>query len=996
LVDGKKQPKLIDKLGPKWTDEELQTFFDEFRQSESNWKKIASCLPGRSPSQCEELYNMHKTLLTLQNITAVVLQGAMQDVYINQAKEWEQSDHSQQTSGATEKGDASNAAGASSRKRRAHLEGRGSEAETRKKGLAGAASRPKAVRSARGGNRVSLSASEEGAAKPSASNRSALKAGRVGAASAATRTPSGARSIGTAEARTTPQSSRAVGKRTPRLNPGRAEASVARAAHALTSLPADPDDLGTPSRGHRKRSRQLFHDPTSPTIDDDATESVAALLALMASPPPSTCKAPRAKAEHAVRTGPAASDAEEDPHPTMSSTSTTTDNAPSEVTPTKSQTSRRSRKPARERAPKPPGRGVKRARGSMVEDSQSDVDDFGFNSRSNLNHFNNLINSNSNLNSNKRVSFGLSSSTAQASSKPAPCSSHAGISQRDLSVDQSDAAEVDERRLSSVSVTTPGHHPAGAVDVSASRPNVEMSLPAKLRKKKSKYGAAGEEAARAEVEMDSSPELPRPTRLAQTPQERLRNALLSPKLRRWCQFEWFYSAIDRPWFAQNEFMEYLDHLGMSQVTRLTRAEWCMIRASLGRPRRLSLPFLREERQKLENYRKEARLWYQKPGDLPDTFPGPLLVGQSVVAVHPKTRQMHDGQVLTVDRDKARVQFHCVQLGSELVADTEVMPRDPLDNLPESKKRVLKDLGVQSELAVQHSLVRKLHQVFADDASPDGTALGPMATIAEEAEPGRAWGMGAHALATSSGVELQQEEAACLNEYACSLERKEVLVKQLREMNNLAETSKSAVSEQFRDQYAKVVIDLRNANLAVDTCRAHLLEWQARGSSKTSIVATSAHAGLNDPTAQARVVQGAVHTARRCAAMLLEASQLEITQDASPAGADDEDLKMHGNDDHAGDSPGREGAFLRALSESQLDDARGSSQHPTSVCQLMVSCVAMLFLVQGCCDMGSHDPSMIQCLDQMMSSLQPRFGRNVHFVKDMERSVASIKELCMRS
>lgn len=96
-----------------------------------------------------------------------------------------------------------------------------------------------------------------------------------------------------------------------------------------------------------------------------------------------------------------------------------------------------------------------------------------------------------------------------------------------------------------------------------------------------------------------------------------------------------------------------------------------------------------------------------------------------------------------------------------------------------------------------------------------------------------------------------------------------------------------MSEQFRDQYAKVVIDLRNANLAVDTCRAHLLEWQARGSSKTSIVATSAHAGLNDPTAQARVVQGAVHTARRCAAMLLEASQLEITQDASPAGADDE-------------------------------------------------------------------------------------------------------------
>lgn len=48
-----------------------------------------------------------------------------------------------------------------------------------------------------------------------------------------------------------------------------------------------------------------------------------------------------------------------------------------------------------------------------------------------------------------------------------------------------------------------------------------------------------------------------------------------------------------------------------QVTRLTRAEWSMIRASLGKPRRLSLPFLREERQKLENYRKDVRAAYQR-------------------------------------------------------------------------------------------------------------------------------------------------------------------------------------------------------------------------------------------------------------------------------------------------------------------------------------------------------------------------------------------------
>jgi len=60
-------------------------------------------------------------------------------------------------------------------------------------------------------------------------------------------------------------------------------------------------------------------------------------------------------------------------------------------------------------------------------------------------------------------------------------------------------------------------------------------------------------------------------------------------------------------------------------------------------------------------------------DFPEAYPGPLLVGQRVTARHPKTRQIHDGQVLTVDADKARVQFHSMELGSELLKDTDVMP-----------------------------------------------------------------------------------------------------------------------------------------------------------------------------------------------------------------------------------------------------------------------------------------------------------------------------------
>lgn len=48
-------------------------------------------------------------------------------------------------------------------------------------------------------------------------------------------------------------------------------------------------------------------------------------------------------------------------------------------------------------------------------------------------------------------------------------------------------------------------------------------------------------------------------------------------MRQWCTYEWFYSAIDYPWFAKREFMEYLDHVGLGHVSRLTRIEWGVIR-----------------------------------------------------------------------------------------------------------------------------------------------------------------------------------------------------------------------------------------------------------------------------------------------------------------------------------------------------------------------------------------------------------------------------------
>lgn len=55
-------------------------------------------------------------------------------------------------------------------------------------------------------------------------------------------------------------------------------------------------------------------------------------------------------------------------------------------------------------------------------------------------------------------------------------------------------------------------------------------------------------------------------------------------------------------------------------------------------------------------RDHVRLKYDEVGvgmEVPPELPRPLRVGQAVTARHPATRQLHDGQVLTVKGSKYR-------------------------------------------------------------------------------------------------------------------------------------------------------------------------------------------------------------------------------------------------------------------------------------------------------------------------------------------------------
>ena len=97
----------------------------------------------------------------------------------------------------------------------------------------------------------------------------------------------------------------------------------------------------------------------------------------------------------------------------------------------------------------------------------------------------------------------------------------------------------------------------------------------------------------------------------------------------------------------------------------------MFCSSLGKPRRLSKQFLREEREKLSQYRDSVRQHYAELRSgiregLPTDLARPLAVGQRVIACHPRTRELHDGNVLTVDHNCCRVQFDRPELGVEFV------------------------------------------------------------------------------------------------------------------------------------------------------------------------------------------------------------------------------------------------------------------------------------------------------------------------------------------
>jgi hypothetical protein len=163
-------------------------------------------------------------------------------------------------------------------------------------------------------------------------------------------------------------------------------------------------------------------------------------------------------------------------------------------------------------------------------------------------------------------------------------------------------------------------------------------------------------------------------------------------------------------------------------------------------------------------------------------------------------------------------------------------------------------------------------------------------------------------------------------------------------------------------------------------------------------------GVNSPSAAARqtpaptrVVRDTVNDARKRAAELLETQQASLFPPLPPSLSAASGRYM--GEAVPGLTLGEAGLFQRALdimgSEDKPQRGDGRRREGRQLAELMVSCVATLFLVQRCCDAGVAEAGVLWAsLDHMMQSLRPQCQGNSKFLRSIEASVASVKQLCL--
>ncbi|CAL0316565.1 unnamed protein product [Lupinus luteus] len=522
-----------------------------------------------------------------------------------------------------------------------------------------------------------------------------------------------------------------------------------------------------------------------------------------------------------------------------------------------------------------------------------------------------------------------------------------------------------------------------------------------------------------------------------TLKDKLSSCMSSYLFRRWCTFEWFYSAIDYPWFAKREFVEYLNHVGLGNIPRLTRDEWSVIKSSLGKPRRFSEHFLREERQKLEQYRESVRKHYTAlrtgiSDGLPTDLAKPLYVGQRVIALHPKTREIHDGSVLTVDHDKCRIQFDRPELGVEFVPDIDCMPSNPLDNMPEALRRQVS--------------ARKVSLMSKDPQDNGNSSFGGCTT---RVSPGK--GDVNHCVSQAKATTIDNlcvQKTVCaqpctvthhqakeadihaLSELKRALDKKETLLMELRSANTDILENQNDIeclkdSEAFKKHYATVLVELKEASGQVSDAMVHLRQRNTyTGNSLTPWLKPQVSFNDHDnlpgmldsslPQELGSTVNEIIKGSRLSANAMVDAAfqALSSTKEDEDAfmrigqaldSIDYQQLasntrlplirsheQVNGSSYHHNQSTGCVSVpLLNDASDPKLhnDSKKGYTEIPL---ELITSCVATLIMIQTCTERQYPPADVVQMLDSAVTSLQPCSPQNIPIFREIQMCIGRIK------
>lgn len=439
---------------------------------------------------------------------------------------------------------------------------------------------------------------------------------------------------------------------------------------------------------------------------------------------------------------------------------------------------------------------------------------------------------------------------------------------------------------------------------------------------------------------------------------------LTAKARKWCMYEFFYSAIDRPWFLDSGMRRLLAHVGLGATPRLTRREWSLLRSALGRPRRLSLAFLRAQRAELAAWRQRARAAQQAPAAeaAPDA-PRTLTVGQRVTARHPATGQLHDGSVLTIAASCYRIQFDRRELGVELIGDVDIMPADP------------------GECLSPASLEADPTMVLNGRSAAAGQATRALATARGAAAASAGGGQAAGQQRPTSGA-----DAAALADLTAVLDRKEALLAQLRAMNDEASAglhldASGAGSPAFVQAYASVVLQLKEINEKV---QGRLMDLERRGHTVLSAMgqagateglraAAAAAEGAGPlPAASAEALSlGALTEARG----VIEACRRRLADAAASAARRVE-------------AEGEEAELVEPPTPARLID--WSSEAGRALGGLIEGCAWALLLLQHGAERATPPATLSAALDHSLQAVKPQSQRNVALYDEITAAMGALK------